>query len=223
MAIITARSSPPSDESTTSSTIIVVIVLSTISATYIAAVLLYYIVCFTQAIREKRLWLMTIEARSDLLAAPEVHTLARALTEKPLDLVPDEDIYSIPARRTKLFRRIFTARRCSAFSMRKILHFTPSPLRHVLFTREDFLDDVPPHSPILSVLVRLQEIAGENVQVLASEEEFKPPYKGMYRWGSVTYTLGKPIKGVCGPHIGGKENQPIPSALLQEPMALLVS
>ncbi len=235
MAVLATRSSPLSAASS-SSTIVVIIVLGTICATYLVAVLLYYIVCLTQAILAKRRWLMTINANSDnhievhlivitatlIPTTTQVETLARAISEKSLDLSPEPDIYSIPARRTKLFRHIFTARHCSAFSVRRLLCFTPSPLRHVLFTREDFLEDPAPQSPILSVLV-LQEIAGENVEVLASKEIFKPPYKGMYRRGSVTYTLGKPMKGVCGTHRGGKENQPIPSVLLEEPISFLES
>ncbi len=236
MAVLATRSSPLSAASS-SSTIVVIIVLGTICATYLVAVLLYYIVCLTQAILAKRRWLMTINANSDnrievhliifiatqlISTTTQVETIARALSEKSLDLSPEPDIYSIPARRTKLFRHIFTARRCSAFSVRRLLCFTPSPLRHVLFTREDFLDDPAPQSPILSVLV-LQEIAGENVEVLASKEIFKPPYKGMYCWGSVAHTLGKPVKGVCGPHRGGKENQPIPSVLVEQPIPFLVS
>ncbi|KAF8910292.1 hypothetical protein CPB85DRAFT_1306017 [Mucidula mucida] len=209
MAVLATRSSPLSAASS-SSTIVVIIVLGTICATYLVAVLLYYIVCLTQAILAKRRWLMTINANSDNHI--EVETLARAISEKSLDLSPEPDIYSIPARRTKLFRHIFTARRCSAFSVRRLLCFTPSPLRHVLFTREDFLEDPAPQSPILSVLV-LQEIAGENVEVLAR----------YVSRGSVTYTLGKPMKGVCGTHRGGKENQPIPSVLLEEPISFLES
>lgn len=45
--------------------------------------------------------------------------------------------------------------------------------------------------------------------------DYKPPLAaGGYQWGSVSYTLGRPIKGKCGSHAAGKENQPLPSRLL---------
>lgn len=63
------------------------------------------------------------------------------------------------------------------------------------------LDTLPPPPPELAPL---KEISNRRKRELT-------------HWGTVSYTLGKEIKGVVGEHPGGKENAAIPSALLHTP------
>lgn len=61
----------------------------------------------------------------------------------------------------------------------------------------------------------LKSKASSVVTVVCSLD-YMPPYDGPYPLGTVTHTLGKPVKGICSEHADGKENEPIPEALIQE-------
>ncbi|KAK0187125.1 hypothetical protein F5146DRAFT_1063590 [Armillaria mellea] len=124
------------------------------------------------------------------------------------------DLYTTPVMRYRfLFRRIYPGRPRSPFDMRRIVCLTPSPLRHLLASR--LMDEEESLLPDSSSKQVLNSKASSVITVICCLD-YMPPYDGPYPLGTVTHTLDKPVKGVCGEHADGKENEPIPEVPIQE-------
>ncbi|KAK0200392.1 hypothetical protein DFS33DRAFT_1387598 [Desarmillaria ectypa] len=194
-----ARSAPYAPQSRPS--LMVGIIIGCIVALYLVVVLFYYLYCsiygtfFVQRCKERTVPYHEAQYLVDLISA----------SSKPRKC---PDLYTTPVMRYRLlFRQMYPGRRRSPFEFRRIVCLTPSPLRHVLASR--IMDEGEYLLPDLLSKQGLKSKTSPAVTIICSLD-YMPPYDGPYPLGTATYTLDKLIKGICGEHAGGKENQPIP-------------
>ncbi|KAK0436409.1 hypothetical protein EV421DRAFT_1832106 [Armillaria borealis] len=187
--------------------VMVGIIIGCIVGVYFVVVMSYYVYCsivgtfFARKSEERTVPYSEAQYMVDFISA----------SAKPRK---HPDLYTTPVMRYRfLFRRIYPGRPRSPFDIRRIVCLTPSPLRHLLASR--LTDEEEYLLPDSSSKQVLKSKASSVVTVICSLD-YMPPYDGPYPLGTVIHTLGKPVKGVCGEHADGKENEPIPEVLIQE-------
>ncbi|KAK0447429.1 uncharacterized protein EV420DRAFT_1647759 [Desarmillaria tabescens] len=200
-----ARSAPHAPQSRPS--VMVGIIIGCIVALYLVVVLFYYLCCsisgtfFVQRSKERTVPYSEAQYLVDFISA----------SGKPRQ---SPDLYTTPVMRYRfLFRQMYPGRRRSPFEFRRIVCLPPSPLRHLLASRFMNEEELLLHDS--SSRQGLKSKASPAVTIICSLD-YIPLYDGPYPLGTVTCTLGKPIKGIFGDDADGKENQPIPEVLIQE-------